>query len=264
MARDPRVTRGRTGGDHTLPDIDTSLAAADAEMGQGSAATIRNLMEKVDAMQARWDAQDAHAQAPVPGPEDRSYDPRGDRNRDRDRFLTKGVGEPGNFTLSFEHGEMFDTTRSPAEHAKTICSHFPTAPYLYYLISCSSYPEFKHGGPSTEVRQGLRTLNDEMLAMIAARAAAHPGEAVPCAFLDIFNGTRVPCIEAHSSMLDHGEPGAAYSAKYASFTAAFPINTARFWKQGAFTSCADNVLSITSQAEWNRLDLGMAGVSHNY
>ena len=141
MARDPRATRGRTGGDHTEPDL-TAVAAATAALGPLSPEMFIDMQAQLVALNARMDARDAaQAQAPVPGPEDRSYDPRGDRNRDRDRSLTKGVGEPGNFTLSFEHGEMFDTTKSPAEHAKTICSHFPTAPYLMYIFNCSSYAE---------------------------------------------------------------------------------------------------------------------------
>ena len=269
----PRQIRGRADADRTEPDLTAGLAAAVADMGQGSKEA--EFARMLEAMQATFNAQlstmrsqvhAAQAQAPAPAPEDRSHmgDPRGDRNRDRDRSLTKSTGEPSTFTLQFEHSEMFNNKMSPAEHVKQLCSHFSSAPYLPFVFLNSSYAEFKHGGPNVEVRQGLQTLNGDMLTLIAARAAAHPGEAKPYAYLDIFTGARVSCIEAHSSMLDNGEPGAEFNAKYTIFTTDFPINTARFWKPGAFNSCADNVLSITSQAEWNRLDLGLAGVSYKY
>ena len=62
-------------------------------------------------------------------------------------------------------------------------------------------------------------------------------------------------------MLDNDELGAEFKRKYDIFTATFPITAARYWQPGAVNSVADLVLSITSQAEWNRLDVGLAGVS---
>jgi hypothetical protein len=180
----------------------------------------------------------------------------GDSGASRER---KKDGEP-DFSAKQQHSGSYDQSKTPSEHKEFLFDQYPTAPWLRQVADNSCLLEHQHDGPSTDVRNAIKVMNNSMLTEITNSGAGDRHDV----YVDIFTGQRHACAEQHATLKADGNKGSRFQQLYRDFSITHPINSSRYCAPGGNTNLLDDTNNITNVADWNRIDTLLASQIRDY